>query len=88
MSGDPKCNAERQRRLRIRRRFEATGEAWLYTQCRECGEPIEPSFARGFCPRSTGRVCRKNFFFKRVQVRGWMPVTSADRSLSRAVLHA
>jgi len=87
LKSEPKSNALRQRRLRIRRRFEATGEAWLFTHCRECGAPIEPSFSRGFCPRTTGRACRKEFF-KKVQVRGWLTITFADRSLSQAVSKA
>lgn len=87
LKNDPECNALRQRRFRIRRRFESTGEAWLFTHCRECGAPIEPSFRRGFCPRATGRKCRKKFFEK-VQVPTVVRVTLADQSLSEAVLHA
>jgi hypothetical protein len=85
LRNDLKYNAARQRRLRIRRRFEASGDAWLFTHCRECGAPIEPSFSRGFCPRKTGKQCRKNFF-KKIQVLTVVPVTFADRNLSEAVL--
>jgi hypothetical protein len=70
------CNAalrREQTRLRVarhraRKLLKSSGEAWLYTHCRECERPIEPSYLRGFCPRGTGRQCRKNFF-ARVQVR-------------------
>lgn len=80
---EPKSNAERQRRYR-QRQYEATGNAWLFTACRECGAPIAPSFKRGFCKGNTGKKCRSKFF-KKVQVRGWVPITFADRRLSEAV---
>lgn len=82
---DLKSNAIRQRRHR-QRIYEASGEAFLFTTCRECGKPIEPSFKRGFCPRSTGRTCRKNFF-KKVQVLTVCRLTLLDHRLSTAVLH-
>lgn len=82
MNGAPKSNAERQRQLRIRRRYEATGEAWLYTHCRECGTSIRPSFRRGFCP---GGKCRK-LFLRRVQVPRVCRLTLLDQNLSTAVL--
>lgn len=80
-----KCNASRQRRRR-QRLYEASGDAFLFIVCRECGRPIEPSFKRGFCPRSTGRACRKNFF-KTVQVPTVCGLTLLDQTLSAAVLH-
>lgn len=82
MNCAPKSNAERQRQLRIRRRYEASGEAWLFTQCRECGTSIRPSFCRGFCP---GGKCRK-LFSRRVQVPRVCRLTLLDQNLSTAVL--
>ena len=80
-----KCNALRQRRRR-QRLYEASGDAFLFIVCRECGRPIEPSFKRGFCPRSTGRTCREKFF-KKVQVPTVCRLTLTDQRLSTAVLH-
>ena len=90
------CNGDEQRReltrLRVarhraRKLLEASGEAILCTECRECGAKIEPSYLRHFCPRSTGRNCRKAFF-KKIQVPHFVDVTLADVSLSEAVLAA
>ena len=56
--------AQKQRRYRLRKQqqaWEATGEAWLYIECRECGKAIKPSYRRGFCP---GGQCREAFFEK------------------------
>jgi hypothetical protein len=100
------CNAALRRektRLRVarhrgRKLLKASGEACLYTHCRECARPIEPSYLRGFCPRTVlaedgkpeQRQCRKNFF-ARVQVRR---VESIDftahyisQQISQAVFH-
>jgi hypothetical protein len=77
-------NAERQHRLRIRRAFEASGKAFLYLECRECGKPIKPSFQRGFCP---GGACREAFF-KKVQVLTVVRLTSVDKAVSERVLVA
>lgn len=79
----PKSNAERQRQFR-QREYEAKGDAWLFTACRECGKPIAPSFKRGFCPGNSGKNCREKFF-KKIQVRSWFPITFADRSLSAEI---
>jgi hypothetical protein len=75
-------DAIRQRRSRVRRLFENSGNAFLYVACRECDAPIKPSFQRGFCP---GGHCRKQFF-KKIQVPTVIALTFADQSLSEAVL--
>jgi hypothetical protein len=63
--------AERNRRHYLKRQqLQASGEAFLFTECRECGKPIEDSYTRGFCP---GGACRKAFF-KKVQVRSWVKI--------------
>ena len=80
-----KSNALRQRRHR-QRLYEASGDAFLFTECHECGRSITPSFRRGFCSRNTGRSCHKNFF-KKVQVSTVCKLTLLDQRLSMAVLH-
>ena len=77
-------NAMRQRRRR-QRIYEASGDAWLFTHCRECGASITPSFRRGFCARATGKKCR-TLFFKKVQVPTLCRLTLLDQALSTAVL--
>jgi hypothetical protein len=74
-------NAERQHRLRIRRKFEESGEAFLYIECRECGKPIKPSFRRGFCQ---GGSCRKAFF-KKVQVLTVVRLDAQGKAISERV---
>jgi hypothetical protein len=76
--------AVRQRRYR-QRCWERSGEAYLYTECRYCGAPIKPSYRRGFCPASTGRKCRKEFF-KAVQVLGVIAITATMRYVAGRVL--
>lgn len=76
--------AIRKRRSRIRKLFEASGSAFLYVECRECGKPIKPSFKRGFCP---GGTCREAFF-KKVQVPTVVRLTAEDKQLSERVLIA
>jgi hypothetical protein len=60
----PSAAAVKQRRYRLRREFETSGKAPLYTHCRECGAPIKHSYRRGFC---LGGSC-KRAFFRKVQV--------------------
>jgi hypothetical protein len=95
------CNAalrREQTRLRVarhraRKLLETSGEAKLYTHCRECARPIEPSFLRAFCPRIVlaedgkpeQRQCRKNFF-ARVQVCRFDPIDFTAHYVSTRVL--
>lgn len=74
-------NAERQHRLRIRRKFEDSGEAFLYVECRECGKPIKPSFRRGFCK---GGACREAFF-KKVQVPTFIRLDAEGKAVAERV---
>jgi hypothetical protein len=77
--------AQKQRRYRLRkqqRAWEATGEAWLFTECRECGKSIKASYRRGFCP---GGSCKKAFFEK-VQVPQVLYLDTQTRDISVRVL--
>jgi hypothetical protein len=74
--------ALKQRRYRLRRDYENSGEALLFTECRHCSAPIKPSYKRGFCP---GGACREQFF-RDVQVRRVIPITAAMRSASENLL--
>ncbi|HWY20034.1 MAG TPA: hypothetical protein VNX26_02375 [Candidatus Acidoferrum sp.] len=78
-------NALKQQQYRMRQQQKARPFAVLHLECRECGLPIAPSYARQFCP---GGECRAAFF-KKIQVPTFVPVTSADQSFfqSMAVLH-
>jgi len=82
VSAEEKSNALRQRRYRLRKQHEASGNANLYVACRECDAAINPSYRRGFCP---GGTCRK-LFFKNVQVTRVCRITRADAQLSEAIL--
>jgi len=77
--------AIRQRRSRARRMYEASGDAYLFTNCRQCDAPIKPSFSRGFCP---GGACRKRFFHDDVRVTRVVPITQATARVSESVLEA
>ncbi len=44
----PSAAAIKQRRYRLRKQFEESGHSPLYLVCRECSEPIKPSYRRGF----------------------------------------
>jgi hypothetical protein len=82
VSTEDKSNALRQRRYRLRKQYEASGNANLYVACRECDAAIKPSYRRGFCP---GGACRK-LFYKKVQVTHVCRVTRAAAQLSEAIL--
>jgi hypothetical protein len=77
--------AVRQRRSRARRMYEASGDAYLFTNCRQCDAPIKPSFSRGFCP---GGACRKRFFRDDVRVARVVPITRVMARTSESVLEA
>jgi hypothetical protein len=79
---EEKSNALRQRRYRLRKQYEDSGNANLYVACRECDAAIHPSYRRGFC---RGGTCRKRYY-KRVQVSHVCRVTRADAQLSEAIL--
>jgi hypothetical protein len=79
---EEKSNALRQRRYRLRKQYEASGNANLYVACQECEAAINPSYRRGFCP---GGACRKRFY-KRVQVTRVCRITRAAAQLSAAIL--
>jgi hypothetical protein len=82
VSTEDKSNALRQRRYRLRKQYEASGNANLYVACQECDAAIKPSYRRGFCP---GGGCRK-LFYKKVQVTRVCRITRADALLSEAIL--
>ena len=82
VSTEEKSNALRQRRYRLRKQHEASGNANLYVACRECDAAINPSYRRGFCP---GGTCRKRYY-KRVQVTRVCRVTRSAAQLSEAIL--
>jgi hypothetical protein len=82
VSTEEKSNALRQRRYRLRKQYEESGNANLYVVCRECEAAIKPSYHRGFCP---GGACRK-LFYKRVQVTHVCRITRAAAQLSEAIL--
>src|SRR5438270_1478251 len=62
-------------RLRKQRQWEASGEAFLYINCRFCGEAIKPSYSRGFCPRPKAPQDGKQ---KALSCRFCLPQTSQD----------
>jgi hypothetical protein len=68
---DPAKKKARQRRYHLRKEYEASGDAFLFTECRECGASIKPSYKRGFC--ANDGKCR-DAFFKKVQVRGFVRI--------------
>jgi hypothetical protein len=77
--------AQKQRRYRLRKQqrvWEASGNAWLFIECRECGKPIKPSFQRGFCP---GGQCNQAFFEK-VQVPIVIYLDAQAKQVSERVL--
>jgi hypothetical protein len=82
VSTNGKSNALRQRRYRLRKQYEASGNANLYVVCRECDATIKPSYCRGFCP---GGSCRKRYY-TRVQVTCVCRVTRSAAQLSEAIL--
>jgi hypothetical protein len=82
VSAEEKSNALRQRRYRLRKEYEASGNANLYVVCQECNAAIKPSYRRGFC---AGGTCRKRHY-KRVQVTHVCRVTRAAAQLSEAIL--
>lgn len=82
VSAEEKSNALRQRRYRLRKQYEASGNANLYVACRECDAAINPSYRRGFCP---GGTCRESYY-KRVQVSHMCRVTRSAADLSEAIL--
>jgi hypothetical protein len=78
----PSAEAVKQRRHRLRKQFEESGNAFLFIECRECSKPIKPSYKRGFCP---GGACR-NVFFKKVQVRTVVRLGAVSKRLSEDLL--
>jgi hypothetical protein len=82
VSTEGNSNALRQRRYRLRKQYEASGNANLYVACQECEAAIKPSYHRGFCP---GGACRKRYY-KRVQVTHVCRITRAAAQLSEAIL--